>query len=204
MKKQIVILVVLALVFFATTDWQGLFGAPGTDAMHSGQIHPPLAYTDGWYVEFYYMDADTCSADSLSSFADTLYTNWIYAGPDWETFWVYFDWYGSDTMAQLDSLDSLESVTIQGCLDPVNYPTTINYSTFFENKADTFTALAYHKGLDSLEVDPPYPYVRAEIIFEYTLQAGHCAATVDTIKGAAAATHNKELFEIRWKFLDIY
>lgn len=199
------VLVVATVLAVCAAFSAGVWGTESGsfDAMNSGQIPPPLKYTDGWFIEYYYMDADTCCVDSLQAFVDTLYTNWIRAGNDWEVFWLRFDWYASDTGAQCDTLDTLQSVTIQGCLDPVNFPTAITYlcTLFAPGKADTFTQVAYNP-IDSIVNHPPYPYVRAEIIFQYAVDIGWC--TDDTLEGSPAVTHDKEKFELRWKFQSIY
>lgn len=203
--RVLVVMVVLAVCCaFSVGVWGSDTGS--FDAMKSGQIPPPMKYTDGWFIEYYYMDADTCNVDSLQTFIDTLYTNWVYAGPNWEIFWLYFSWYASDTGASVDTLDSLKSVTVQGCVDPVNFPTTIDYSYMWSYEAntakgDTFTDIGYHP-LDSLGVDPSYPYVRTQIIFEYAVDIGWC--TDDTLEGSPETTHDKELFELRYKFQSVY
>lgn len=173
------------------------------DAMPGGQIAPGLGSSGDWVTDYWYMDMDSCNTDSFSSYVDTQYTNWVYVGSNWEAFWVYFDWFAADTQAATDSLDTLESVTIQGCLHKTDFPDPIDYTTFFEpGKADTFTQFGYH-GLDSLEVDPPYPYLRAQIIFEVTAYFDDWCSN-DTLEGATTATHNKQKFELRYKVLDIY
>lgn len=177
----------------------------GYNAMPGDQLDPPgrSGTSAGWIIDFWYIDMDSCNTDSFSSYVDTQYTDWVYVGNTWEAFWVYFDWYAADTQAATDSLDTLESVTIQGCLDPTNYPTTVDYTSFFTpGKADTFTQIGYH-GLDSLGVDPPYPWIRAQIIFEVTAYFDDWCSN-DTLEGATTATHNKQKFELRYKTLDIY
>ena len=194
----IVTFLAICVAFSYSPDIRAL---DGYDAMPGGPL-TSLTYTGGWFVQGWYMDMDSCWSDSAYSMVDTQYTGWVHAGKDWEVFWFQFHWNKFDSSCSIDSLDTLESVVIQGCLDPVNFPTTYDFCTAFSLKTDTFWGQWYQR-IDSLTHNPALPWMRAQIIFETTNSWDNWCPIHDTIT-TIDPDYDQEEFEMRWKFLDVY
>jgi hypothetical protein len=163
-----------------------------------------LHHTGGWYVQKYYAQVDTGWCDSTgdsSRVIDTLETNWVYVGNYWEVLWVIFDWTKEDTSLGAEGHDSLHSVVIQGCLHKTDYPAVLaEYSTITSGKTDTLTVATYHP-IDSLVVDPPYPYVRAVMIYSQWMLQAQCQGEG---RDTTYVRSDRNEYEIHWRAISVY